>query len=288
MGELFLNILVFYSPNYKTYTNGTKLRGSVVKKISLREQFISFYESIQTNLKCVKYRISIVHSTEFSEEDKEVLGKLDIDFLKAEVKVPTDEWNCAIERYNVEPKTKGSHRLIAETDMLLLKDPEFEWERDFQMCYDGKKVDKWIMEYICNKYNLKPLSNKIDWKITDYHKAYHINKVSYEKICPHINNGLVLIKEEKSKYFYDTYLLPVFRTLWLDKTIMNYDAHFAGQMTMGLLLLTLSDSWAPFKRGINIGKHIKEFGKENITLLHYCGINGSEMVMKEFPSYVKK
>ena len=59
-------------------------------------------------------------------------------------------------------------------------------------------------------------------------------------------------------------------------------------MLYGLILLELTDNWEPFKPGINYllpVYDINKFGKENVSLLHYCGCNGGKQVQKHFSNY---
>ncbi len=283
--EIFLNIIIFFSPNYEIYDNNKQINkrshGTVIKKISMINQFVAFYKSIKKYLKSVKYQISIVHSTDFNKHDKNVLNKLDVDLLRVKGGYYDVEWNCAPERYVIKTKIKGTHRLIAETDMLLLKDPDFNWDVDFQFNYAGSNLPKDKINLFCEKYNIKKLNDEIDWNIKDPHDAHHIYKINYKKICPHMNNGLLLIKEEMSHKLYEI-ISPIIK----DYKNIDLDSHYLGQYITGPILLSLSDNWKPFAPGINyLSKPIKRIGKENIQLFHYCGVNGSDIALKEFKEY---
>ena len=211
---------------------------------------------------------------------------MDINIIK--VNVNSFEM-CAINMYNIKTKIKGTHRLIAETDMLLLKEPEFNWNLDFQKSYAGKSDTFPIL--IMNKiYKIFNIRNKY---IKNYNInknlfiSYNIKKINKKDLYPHFNNGLTLIKEDFAEKFYEKVIsLDLFNTFYKNFEKKYY--HFAFQILFGLILLELTDNWEPFKPGINYllkGYDPNKFGKKNITLLHYCGIGAGKLVKKDFPEY---
>jgi hypothetical protein len=65
--------------------------------------------------------------------------------------------------------------------------------------------------------------------------------------------------------------------------------HIGIQYAQSFALMKLSSNWKPFIPGINyLGKtyDINKFGKENIILFHYCGVNGENNVYKHFKEYL--
>ncbi len=282
MNNVFLNIIVLFSPNYKN----NNVVGTVTKCLSRMEQFIFFYKSIKLNLKLIKYDISIAHFKDFNNEDLNKLNEMNVNLIKINTETLRA---CALERYIVKTRIKGTHRLLAETDMLFLKEPNFNWDVDFQKMYagpiEGKNVQQ--IERIFNIRN-KYIKN---YNINDNpFISYNIKKINKNEIYPHFNNGLTLIKEEFSKEFYKkgfNFFKKLNKHICHDLKINH---HFADQVLYGLLLLELTDNWEPFEPGINFlyfDKIFEKFGRENISLLHYAGTDGAKLAQQKFPEYFK-
>ena len=293
-GDIFLNIIILYNPNpnyYKKTQNlvnraGINTLSSITKSIPLMEQFKAFYYSIKKNIK-VPHQISIVHKDPFNEKDLEILNNLDVDLLKPKTS-GNDLYilrDLAWSRYIVETKIKGTHRLNVETDMLMLQNPDFDWNVDFQFNYAGNHVfPKKEIENVIKKHNLKPLSSLYNYNLAGHFaNHYNIEKMDYRIIPPHVNNGAILIKEEVAISLYNNYIHVV-----NDLQNMMSDKHLAEQLLVGPILLSHSDNWRPFKPGINYLLKlfdVNKFGKNNIQLLHYCGSNAAEIAVKHFPEY---
>ena len=269
--DVFLNIIILFSANYK--------------KINLLDQFTAFYKTIKLNLKSISYDISIVHFEDFNNEDLNKLKKLDVNLIKTSSNRIIE---CSLERYIVKTKVKGTHRLIAETDMLLLKEPKFNWNVDFQKMY-GKYSKTFPPNIMNNIYKMFNIKNKY---IQNYNKncnlfvSYNIKKISKNKLFPHFNNGLTLIKEDFSQKFYQKMISIDF--IKRRNHFPSRYHHFYGQILYSLILLELTDNWEPFKPGINYllkVYNINKFGKENISLLHYCGSGGGKLVKKHFSNH---
>ena len=279
----FLNIIVLYNPNYNYGKN--KPNGTSIKNINLLQQFICLYDSIKKNLK-IPHDIYITHYDDFNEHDMNILKKLQVNFSKVNVSNICD---ASFERYNIPTKVKGTHRLICETDMLLINNPPFEFEYDFQAGYAGKIMfKKKYIDKLVNYYNLN-ISPEINYKFKNLFYHYNIIKTSYKKLYPHFNNGLILIKEHLSHIFYkyiidnkitNTKFLP-----FIKKTPLYQ--HISNQIMVGLILTNLTNNWKPFKPGINYLftniYEINKFGKDNIYLLHYCGSKSYHIANKCFP-----
>lgn len=282
--SIFLNIIILFSPNY----DNKKECGSTQKNICLMDQFLSFYRSIKNNLISIPYDISIVHFNKFNENDTILLNKLDVNLIFIDT---NDIRVCAINRFVIPTRIKGTHRLIAETDMLMLKEPNFNWDVDFQQMYAGSA--KIFPIEIMNKiYKMFKIKNKY---IKNYNinnnlfVSYNVKKINKKYLFPHFNNGLTLIKEDFAKKFFQKIThLDLF-----NRFDINFDkkyCHHAFQIIFGLVLSELSDNWEPFEPGINYllkVYDVNKFGKQNISLLHYCGVGAGELVQKQFPEYFK-
>uniref|UniRef100_A0A6C0LZ91 Uncharacterized protein n=1 Tax=viral metagenome TaxID=1070528 RepID=A0A6C0LZ91_9ZZZZ len=282
--NIFLNIIVLFSPNYEK----TNQLGCVIKNISLINQFIAFYRSIKKNIKNIKYDISIVHHKDFNMKDLSKLNSIDVNLIKFDCDKIED---VALSRYNVDTRIKGTHRLIAETDMLFLKEPNFNWNVDFQKMYAGssKTFPINIMNKIYKIYNIKNKYIK-NYNINhDLFVSYNVKKINKKYLFPHFNNGLTLIKEDFAKKFFEKIIsLDLFNRFYI-----NFDKKYyyhAFQIIYGLVLLELTDNWEPFEPGINYLLKVyncNKFGKDNISLLHYCGCGAGKIALKEFPDYFK-
>lgn len=282
--KIFLNIIILFNPNYKNI----KYNGSTFKNLSLMDQFICFYNSIKINLK-YDHQISIIHMDDFNKFDLEILNNLDVDLLKYE-NIDDNLSLLSIKRYEIKTKIKGTHRLIAETDMLLLKNPNFNWNADVQFGY-GNLFNIEQVNRIIKEQNLKELKN-YNYNILNENLSclYNNDIINYKLLPPSINNGLVLIKEDFSISFYNNYLEKIIKNLLKEK---NVTKHFIFQWMMGPIFLTATDNWFPFEKGINYllkvnEKYIKKFKKENISLVHYCGTGGYEVALKYFPEFFNK
>lgn len=301
---IFLNIIILFNPNQ----NNIKYEGISNKNISYLNQFISFYNSIKLNLKLVDYRISIVHYDDFSENELNQLNQLDVDLIKTDIinnnNILTDKIKyLSIERYIVNTKIKGTHRLIAETDMLLLKEPDFDWNVDFQFQYEGNLFNKTMINSIIKKYNLKELNSNYNWNISTPYKYYadfyyknkdkniDINNTIMNILPPSINNGLVLVKEDFSINLYNNYLKPINETLFI---YFQENKQWTGQWVMGPILLSASSNWKPFNpminyimKSLNGNKKGIEY-KDEIQLIHYCGNGSSDKIKKHYPELIFK
>ena len=279
--SIFLNIIIIFSPNYKN----NNIVGTVKKSIPLMKQFIAFYKSIKKNLNNVKYDISIVHHNNFNDSDLNIFKTMDVNLIKVDCNSLTQ---LGIEKYNVKTRYPGTHRLMAETDMLLLKEPTFNWDVDFQKGYDGGTL--YPISVLKNIYKLFHIKNKYIQNYSSNQKlfiSYNVDNNDKNNLYPHFNNGLTLVKEDFSKKLY----IKLNAIDWINKRnkyFEQYYHHYFGQLVLGFIKLELTDNWEPFKPGINYllkGYDVNKFGKENISLLHYCGIGGGKLVKIHFPEY---
>jgi hypothetical protein len=287
---IFINILIFFSPYYNK--NEKRDVGVVIKNISLMKQFIMFYNSIKLNFKKYDYRISIVHSTQFNNNDLEILKNLDVDLIYTTPPPNFEEWRCGQKRYCVETKIKGTHRLIAETDMLMLKEPNFNLDVDFQAMFTNEILfSKNICDLFINDYKLKKFDESYYSKKNIFNE-YYINNTNYKSIFPHFNNGLILIKEEFSHKVYNKMIeLDIFSIRKKNYIVNNnFLNQYIFELIMGPLLLSLTDNWMVFDKGINflIKTGFNNFKKKDVQFLHYCGINSCDYLYKFFKDDIIK
>jgi hypothetical protein len=273
MDKIFLNIILLFSPNYKN----KNIRGTTKRKMPIINQFIVFYKSIKLNLKSIKYDISIVHFEDFNNEDLNKLNKMDVNLIKVNCNSLS---HASLERYIVKTKIKGTHRLIAETDMLFVKEPNFNWNVNFQAGYPSFiDNDKPFYDKLSKKYNVV----KFNKELFDHNKLfieYNVKKTNYKNLLPYFNYGLILLKEEFSIKVFNFIRDNNINNIRNDNEICdtNGKKHMIDQIMIGPVMVTLSDNWEPFEPGINFlikDYDIEKFGLDNIYIIHYAGCNGN-------------
>ena len=301
MTDYFINIVVFMTivPDKDHCKTGT-----VTKNISLLKQFYWFYKSIKKNWNKFPNRITVIHSVDYSDKDKEFLDKLDIDIIKTESDLinPKYIWNNSLQRYIVPTKIKGTHRLICECDQLAISNIAFNYEVDFQAGYEHVCIfDKNTVDKIAKYFNLKSLPYQTGITINNFIK-YNYKKVDHNKINPYFNNGCIFIKEDFAKKFYH-HMLPLKREIYSDNflkdkigvhnTNLNEYMHFCGQLVTSLQLVSLTDNWKPLPIGCNFLINICDvpnikINKSIISHVHYCGQRGYSNILKYYPEYFQE
>lgn len=279
-----INLVFFLTPNYN---NNKKQINVIYKKINLIDQFIYAYNSIKKNWKTNNYDISLFYNKHipFTEKDFNKLNKLDINIIPCEpdhIKIP---YLCRCSSLIYELPKKGTHRLILDCDILFLKEPKFNLTRDWQAMFAGSAlIPNKDIKYINKKYNFNLVLNNYNRK--DLFINYIKYPNNYNKLFPHFNAGAYLIKESLCKKFVSLYKKAF--NLAFDSNICPLSRHIGIQYAQSFALIKLSDNWEPFEPGINYllkVYDINKFGKENISLLHYCGTDADKLVKKEFPEY---
>ncbi len=286
MDNAFVNIMIMCTPNY----NKAKYQGAVKRPISVVEQFVVLYHSIQKNW-TFPNRITLLHTKEFNDHDLNMLTKLDIDMVHTKPDIELVSWTCRCQCYSIDTKIKGTHRLVMDCDMIALKNPEFDWDADFQAAYGGGIFfSRHVVDFICDKYNLKKPTQFIQGKklCQDYYQK------KGTKFFPYFNNGCVFIKEEFSAKLAELWMPTLelrHKSGWKGcKSPPNNREHWGGQIGIGLALYTLTDNWEPLPYGCNyLAKIItlEKFGKENVSLYHYCGSGAFKLVKQHFPEYLE-
>ena len=280
-----INIIVFCNPNY----SNKNIINTIQKNIDIVSQFIYLYKSIKKNWTSFDYRISLFHNKNinFNDEDKKKLEKCDIDIYTCEPDNPNLPYYCRCACLDYELKFTGSHRLILDCDMIALKNPNFDLNCDWQAMYAGSvNLKDSELNYIIKKYNYN--FNKNNYIKKNLFINYIKNKKNYKNLYPYFNGGAILIREEICKKFVKLWKPSL--ELSIDKNLSYNLRHISLQYSMSYSLFNLSCNWKPFEKGFNYLLKIYDinnFGKEKISLLHYCGVGAGKLVQEKFPEYFK-
>lgn len=279
-----INIVFFLTPNYKKKKNQVNV---IYKQIDLLDQFVMAYKSIKKNWKHDKYYINLFHNKDykFSDEDHAKLSKLDITIIPCEPDHPNIPYLCRCSALTYELPNKCTHRLILDCDVIALNEPIFDLSCDWQAMYaGGVQLSKKNFDYINQKYNYNIDLGR--YKITTLFRSYLENPLEYDNLFPHFNAGAFLVREELCVPFVNSYQ----KSYELAFDEIEEVRHIGVQYAQSFALIKLSSNWKPFEPGVNyLGKcyDINKFGKNNIKLLHYCGINGENIVYNHFSEYLK-
>lgn len=288
-----INICVYCNPNYD---NNNRIQTNN-RNIDLVSQLIILYKSIKKNWNNFEYDFYCFHNKNilWSDEDKKRISEFkDLNLISVDYpdhnNVP---WQTRIPCFIYPLKNKGTHRLVLDCDMIALKNPEFDFNVDWQCTFAGSLINDKYINYMLKKYNfdLDHILNK-NYIKKNLLQNYYNNPNSWKNIYPYFNAGAVLIKEKLTNklisHWKPTYDL-VLEKSW-PSNLNNKDIrHISGQYTLTFSLLATSNNWKPFKPGFNYlikSYDIKKFKKKNISLVHYCGINAEDIAKKEFKEYI--
>lgn len=275
-----INIIIPCTPNY----GNKKIINVVTKSIDIVSQFIILYKSIKRNWN-FEYDISLFHNKNipFNQKDLDKLSKLDINIFSIEPDSEKTPYMLRCNALTYDIKNKGTHKLLLDCDMIALKNPNFDLSCDWQAMFAGSVIDRNDYEYINKKYNYNlNLNNKVKGELF---KKYMTNG-KYHNFFPHFNGGAFLIKEELCEKF-KKYVVPSYN-ISHDNKVKPEIRHIGVQYGASFSLLKLSPNWKPFEKGFNYlltSMPINSFGKGNIKLLHYCGVNGYSNALKHFKHY---
>jgi len=287
-----INICVYCNPNYR---NESRI-STIKRKIDLVSQLIFLYKSIKKNWTNFDYDFYCFYNKniKWSDEDiKRVSLFKDLNLIGVnEPDYYYCPWQTRIPCFNYPLKRKGTHRLVLDCDMIALKNPNFNLEKDWQASFGGNLIQDKYINYILNKYNfnISSLLNKKDKK--KLFIKYINNSQSWKSLYPYFNAGAILIKEELTNKFISfwkqTYEL-ILKKNWSKKLNPPYNIlHISTQYTLSFSLLATSNNWEPFKPGFNYllkCYDINKFGKEKLSLFHYCGANAEDIAKKYFSEY---
>lgn len=277
-----INIIIPCTPNYKKQN----IISTVNKDIDMVSQFIILYNSIKNNWN-FKYRINLFYNKmyPFNEQDFNKLSKLDIDIFP----INPDYKNPYMIRCNAlthKVKNRGTHRLLLDCDTIALKNPSFDLSCDWQAMYANSVVNKKYYEYINTKFGYSlNLENKTTGKLFNM----YLSNIDNKNFFPHFNGGAFIMKEEICQFF-KKYTMPSYQISY-DNSVPRSIQHIGVQYGASFALVKSSDNWKPFDAGFNfLAKEydINKFGKNKITLLHYCGINAYGVAYRYFKKEIDK
>lgn len=278
-----INIIIPCTPNY----DNISVINTVNKGIDVVTQFVVLYNSMQKNWNSFDYRINLFYNKDmpFNDIDFDKLSKLDIDIYPIESDHPKIPFVCRCNALTYKVKTVGTHRLLLDTDMIALNEPKFDLDCDWQAMYANSVIAKPYYDYINKQfnYNLNLEGKGIGPLFTKY-----MNGNDSKDFFPHFNGGAFLMKEELCPKFKE-YTDPSY-AISHDQKVPHNIRHIGVQYGASFALMSMSSNWKPFERGFNfLAKEydINKFGKDNISLLHYCGSNGDLQVRKHFNEYLK-
>lgn len=278
-----INIIVGCTPNY----NKKNIINTVKKSIDVVTQFVILYRSIKKNWH-FNYRINLFYNKDmpFNQRDLERLSKLDIDMFAINPDYESTPYMLRCNGLTHPLKNQGTHRLLLDCDTIALKNPEFDLSCDWQAMFANSVIEKRYYEYINTKFNYNlDLKNKVHGKLFNM----YLKNQNCENFFPHFNGGAFLLKEEVCKKFKE-YTTPSYE-ISHDNRVPPNIRHIGVQYGASFSLMRLSNNWKPFNIGFNfLAKEadIKKFGKQNISLLHYCGVNGYEAAHRNFSNEIEE
>lgn len=272
-----INIIIPCTPNY----DRRKIINTVNKSIDMVSQFILLYNSIKTNWH-FDYRINLFHNKNinFNVSDLKRLKNLDIDIYSIEPDYHKTPYMLRCNAMTHKLEEIGSHRLLLDCDTVALREPTFDLSCDWQAMYANSVVEERFYNYInaTFSYNID-LKNKIKGKLFSMYCAGKDNDIFF----PHFNAGAILIKEKLCDEF-KRYVIPSYK-ISHDTKVPDNIKHIGVQYGASFSLIKISNNWKPFEPGFNfLAKEydVNMFGKDKISLLHYCGKGGYDIAYKHF------
>jgi len=278
-----INIIIPCTANYEK----KNIINTVNKKIDIVSQFIILCNSIKDNWH-FDYRISLFHNKDilFNKSDLTRLSALDIDIyeIKADHNYTPYMLRCNALTHKV--KKSGSHRLLLDCDMLAINEPIFDLSCDWQAMYANSVIKPQYYNYINKKYGYDlDLTNKISGRLFNM----YLNNTNSKDFFPHFNGGAFLIREKLCEAF-KKYTVPSYKIVE-EPQLPYMIKHIGVQYGASFALMKISDNWKPFIPGFNYlakENNIDTFGKDNISLLHYCGVGAYEVANRYFSNEFTK
>ncbi|MDA7496097.1 hypothetical protein N8457_00245 [bacterium] len=270
-----IDIICCFNDNLSSNWDGQRKAFKRVnnKSLDYSEQFIALYYSIKKNWR-FDYTIYLCHSLPISNETYNKLNKLDIKLIEIESPNP-ENFPYLIRSNSWKLKTKGTHKLYLDADMIALKTPVFDLSKDFLVMPCNNNI-------LINTDVSDNFSKIIDHPIKTWkHENNILNKMWMGQLTskeyieqnyfPHINGGAILIKNELSEKFSE---------LWwqiFSKLQPLVDDLRPLLFTDGLTITKMSSNWSIFELGFNffdsgeMGPQLdsKIFNKDAISLYHY-------------------
>lgn len=281
-----LNIIIPCTPNY----NQKNIINTVNKKIDIVSQFIILHNSIKKNWN-FDYRINLFYNKNYKFNDIDIkrLSSLDIDMFAIEPDHPATPYMIRCNALTHKVKQLGSHRLLLDCDMIALNEPSFDFSCDWQAMFAGAVVDKKWYEFINKNYQY---NLQLNTKFKGLLFKTYVETGKYKNFFPHFNGGAFLIREELCGEF-KKHTVPCYNIVNREG-VPRHIRHIGVQYGASFALMKISENWKPFDAGMNFlfkhflqeGGSLGKFGNENIQLLHYCGVNGFQVVYEHFASQI--
>ena len=220
----------------------TKLFGD--QHLDFVTQFIVLYNSIKQNWR-FPYTIYLCHSLPLSNNTRFRLENLDIVIRKISSPDPV-KFPYLIRTSSWAMKTYGTHKLYLDTDMIALKNPKFDLEKDFLVmpCNSNLMVDtkgqliskfSKLIRHPIKKWSFGTNILSRMWEGTLKSEDYKT-----KRFMPHINGGSILMKNKLSKLFSQTWW-NIFSALeWRVRD------HRPLLYADGLAITMLTDNWGVF------------------------------------------
>lgn len=224
--------------------------GFVNKSISYYDQLVALIVSIKLNWdpSVYDYNIYVHYSKDLNPDKKDYLELLGCNLIFSDAKVPYISNRSNVFNFN----TNGDYTLILDTDTLIIKTPEFEFDKEI-----------YVKPTPANPiYSWEPLYNRCN--------------IPYNPNEPHhFNNGCILVKNEVKSKIYDLLLSELYQNLLSDlkKNLIpgTRVSHYAGQIAISLIYKNFNLGY--FNSSINVFSN-KPYNLNYVSILHYLGVNG--------------
>lgn len=221
----------------------------VPKSISYYDQLVNLVKSIKINwdTSIYDYQIYVHHSRPLDESKRNYLELHDCKVIYNEYE--TQQYFNRFNIYNYE--TDGDYTLILDTDMLVLKTPTLNFDKEI-----------YVKETPANPINLDT------WKYL-YKKCglTFIPEDSY-----HYNGGCVLIKNSCKQKLFDIMHTPLYKeVLTLLEGGPGRSRHYSPQILLSLLVKNLD--WGHLNSDVNVFS-TKPYTLSEVSILHYLGVHG--------------
>ena len=268
-------------------TQINNMRGSristVDKSIPLIDQLMLAIKSIRLNWKSFDYSMYVFHnkSHSFCEEVVDKLEQLSVNLVPCEPDHPKQPHLCRCAALTTNIDNGATHRLILDSDIVALKEPEFNFASDWQAMFTHCPLSYKEADNINSMYNF-------NLDLSRYNQSMNFERyVQYgfkHDLFPHFNAGCILIRETLCNKYVGLYKEAY--NIAFDKRFSNLGRHIGIQYACSFALIKLSSQWTPLPLGTNhlIKLHNKSgLKKSDVCLLHYAGTGGWELAIREFP-----
>ena len=224
--------------------------GMVVgKKPSYYDQLVYLIKSIKKNWdsSLLDYSIHAFHSRELQPSKKN-----ELESLGCEVIHDSDELIPYLCRENIfKHDMDGDYTLVLDTDMLVLKTPTFEYERDIYVRKAGN-TEIGNISKLCDSM-VPPPNGKL-----------------------HFNAGCILAKNSVKNELYKR----SYSNRQILDALLRKNRHLGMQIYISLLIQGLS--WGFLDKGVNVFSHdLRSVDTKSVSILHYLGQHGYNEKVKK-------